>query len=673
MKIKRKLYKLSKLALIIMIITILFTLSGCNNKNEIKDIVNNYAKLLNEEKYGELYEMLTSESKDYIKEEFGGKEGFVNKYSAIYSAMGVSNIKIDVGDIKKESEIPINMSINTIAGNLKYDDIKINVKKEDNKYKLSWKENLILPNMIQGDKIRVKVTKGNRGKILDREGNLLAYNGETNYVSIDSNLFENDSINDLAKVLDISEEYIENKIEINSNPNYAINIVKLSNYEKDKLDKVSKIEGVILQKVSSRIYAEGEAFGSLIGYIGDITAEELEKNPNKKYTISSQIGKNGLEQVYEDTLRATDGVHIYIERKDENITVAETKVSNGEDVKLAIDSKLQKEIYKQMDKEKGASIAMDSSTGEVLAMVSSPSYDSNTMVTYKTKTIAKEWEENENACFDNRSNNLYSPGSTMKLITAAIGLEDNIINPKEKMKIEGLNWQKSSSWGSYKVTRVKDVSSVDLYDAIINSDNIYFADKAIKIGNEKFIEDAKKFGLGEDINFEYPMPKSQISNNGTIENEILLGDTGYGQGEVLTTPLQITMSYSALANEGKVMTPRLVISENDKEKVYSEAIKKEYLEELQKDFSGVISDANGSGHLCKIEGVNLAGKTGTAEIKSTKEDESGNENSWFVAVDLDDSKLAISMVMEDMKEKSTSKYLVPKVKNIIEDYLSENK
>lgn len=670
---KKRMKKLSSLVFIIAITVSVFLLSGCSNKDEMKKTVDDYTRLLNEKKYDELYEILTIDSKDYIKEEFGGKEGFINKYSAIYSAMGVNNIKINVGEIKDESRIPVTLSMDTMAGKLKYEDITIKLKKEDDKYKICWNESLILPDMVQGDKIRVKIINGKRGNILDKDNNLLAYNGEANYVNIDPNLFKTESISDLAKVLDISEEYIEKKIESNTNKNYAINLVKVSKYEVDRVEKALNIEGVTSQVINSRVYAEGEAFGSLLGYIGNITAEELEKKSDKGYTASSQIGKNGLEQVYEEKLRATDGVHIYIERGSEEITVAKTKASDGEDIKLSIDSKLQKEVYDQMDKKKGASIAMDSITGEVLAMVSSPSYDSNTMVTYKTKTIGKEWEENENACFDNRANNLYSPGSTMKLITAAVGLENKVIDPNEKMKIDGLNWQNSSSWGNYKVTRVKDVSSVNLYDAVVNSDNIYFADKAIKIGSENLIEGAKKFGLGAEIDFEYPMPNSQISNNGKIDSEILLGDTGYGQGEVLTTPLQLTIAYSSLANEGKIMAPRLVISENKEAKVYSDAIKKEYLDELKKDFSGVINDSDGSGYLCKINGEDLAGKTGTAEIKSTKEDTSGDENSWFVVVDMNKSKLAISMVMENMKEKSTSKDLVPKVKNIMESYISESK
>ena len=665
-----KLVKSRKIIAIISIMVLaIFILSGCSSKNKIEDTVDNYTKLLNDKKYDDLYEMLTIDSQNYIKSEFGGKKEFISKYNAIYLAMGVNNIKISIKKINDKLEIPITISMDTVAGELKYDNATINLEKEDDEYKISWNESLILPDMVQGDKVRVKTTVGSRGKILDRDGNLLAYNGEVNFINIDTKKFEESSISKLAKDLDISEEYISDKIKNNSNPEYAVFIVKVPEYEKEKLEKISAIQGVTIQKNMSRVYAKGEAFGSLLGYIGSITAEELEKNSNKGYTTSSQIGKNGLEQVYEDKLRAKDGVHIYIERGDEDITVAETKVSNGKDIKLAIDSKLQQEIYNQMNKEKGASIAMDSLTGEVLAMVSSPSYDSNTLVTYKTKAVAKEWEESKNAHFDNRANNLYSPGSTMKLLTASIGLENNVINPNEKMKINGLQWQNSSSWGKYKVSRVKDVSSVGLYEAVIYSDNIYFADKAIKIGSDKLIEGAKKFGIGADIDFEYPMPKSQISNHNKIDKEILLADTGYGQGEILTTPLEVTMSYSALANEGKIMTPRLVLSENNKAKVFSEAINKEHLNELQKDFAGVINDPNGSGYLCKIDGVNLAGKTGTAEIKSTKDEETGNENSWFVVVDMDNSKLAVSMVMEDMKGKSTSKDLVPKVKNIMESYI----
>lgn len=166
------------------------------------------------------------------------------------------------------------------------------------------------------------------------------------------------------------------------------------------------------------------------------------------------------------------------------------------------------------------------------------------------------------------------------------------------------------------------------------------------------------------------MQNSQISNNGKLDNEILLGDTGYGQGEILMTPLDVVLSYSSLVNDGNIMVPRLVISENKESKVYKNVIDKKYIEELKKCFKGAINDEDSTGYLAKIEGENLMGKTGTAEIKNSKDDNSGIKNGWFVAVNEDDPKIAISMIVENIN-KSTSEYVVPKVKNVLNYYLGK--
>ncbi|MDU7538064.1 MAG: Wzt carbohydrate-binding domain-containing protein, partial [Peptostreptococcaceae bacterium] len=141
----------------------------------------------------------------------------------------------------------------------------------------------------------------------------------------------------------------------------------------EKIDLLKTIEGVIIDEVDSRVYQNSEALGCLIGYTDNITKEELEKYKGKDYNSQSKIGKSGLEQVYEDKLRARDGVHIFIKRGEEKITLAKTEPINGENIKLSIDSKLQENIYAQMNNEKGASVALHPQTGEVLAMVSSPS------------------------------------------------------------------------------------------------------------------------------------------------------------------------------------------------------------------------------------------------------------------------------------------------------------
>ena len=645
-----------------------FVLLGKKKNDEIQSMVKSYENLLNEGNYKELYNNISKQSKEYIS-----KEDFIKRYSSIYSSIGVNDINISIGEINSKTEIPISITMNTLAGKLKFEDIKVNIVEEDKDYKIVWNESLIIPNMIKDDKIGVEVDKAIRGQILDRDNNKLAYDGKAYQVSIHPSVFtvnKDENLSKFANILDVSIDKISEKIE-NQNPEHKIPILKVSQYEDEKINSLKTIEGVIIDEVDSRVYQNSEALGCLIGYTDNITKEELEKYKDKDYNSQSKIGKSGLEQVYEDKLRARDGVHIFIKRGEEKITLAKTEPINGENIKLSIDSKLQENIYAQMNNEKGASVALHPQTGEVLAMVSSPSYNSNTKVTYITKTISNKWKESEYAHNENRFNNAYSPGSTMKLITASIGLDENVLNSNDTFDIKGLNWQKSSDWGEYYVTRVKDPKKpVNLYDATKYSDNIYFADLAIKIGKDKLIEGAKKFGIGETLDFEYPMDKSQISNKGKLDNEMLLADSGYGQGEVLMTPLDVAMSYSALSNNGNIMKPRLVISENKEQKVYSEAINKENLENLISCFGAVINDEDGTGNLGKINGVNLVGKTGTAEIKKSKDDTEGSENGWFVAVNMDEPKIAISMIIEDLNGKSTGSHVVPKVKNIIESYIN---
>ncbi|MDB8805662.1 MULTISPECIES: penicillin-binding transpeptidase domain-containing protein [unclassified Romboutsia] len=648
---------------VIIMITLLFV--GCSNESEVKQIIDSFTKDLNDRKFDKLYENISIKSKKEIS-----YEEFTNRYEKIYGSINARDINIKIKEIDKDLKILASMSINTIVGKLDYDNLNINLVKEDDRYKILWDESLILPNMKKGDLVRVETKKATRGKILDRNDEELAIDSNVNSVYIHPEVFNKNKIENIDKVatiLDISKEYIEDTIK-DKPSSQLVHLLNVSPYENDRINNLKLIEGISIKEEVSRVYKNSEALGNLIGYIGNITKEELEKS--KGYSQTSKIGKAGLEQIYEDRLRAIDGVEAYLKRGNEKIEIGKVNQRNGEDIKLSIDSKLQDSIYNELKGDKGASIAINPLNGEVLAMVSSPSYNSNTLVTYKTKEIANKWENQNNIQFENRANDSYSPGSTIKLITSSIGLESGVINPNEYMDIKGESWQKDSSWGNYSVTRVKDTKRpVNLYDAVKYSDNIYFADKAIKLGEEDYIKGLKKFGIGEKITFEYPMQNSQISNNGKLDNEILLGDTGYGQGEILMTPLDVVLSYSALVNDGNIMIPRLVISENKESKVYKNAIDKKYIEELKKCFKGAINDEDSTGYLAKIEGKNIMGKTGTAEIKNSKDDNSGINNGWFVAVNEDDPKIAISMIVENIN-KSTSEYVVPKVKNILNYYLN---
>lgn len=666
---------LKKLSLFIgTIIICIAMVTGCSKKDEIKDAFNVYKDVWIKQDFKSMYDMLSTDSKSYI-----GEEEFLERYNNIYGAIEASNMDIQiVGEKerdKKSLEIPFTMTMNTMVGKIELKDFKATLVKEDNAYKIKWNESLIFPQMQPEDKVRVDDYYAKRGSILDRNGNFLAQDDMVKSIGIHPSKFENEKvakIKSMAAILDISESYIEEQLAANTNPEHLVPIVSVLKYDSEKLNNLSGIEGIQINNKNSRVYTGGESIGNLIGYVSPITAEELENNKDKGYSHTSLIGKAGIEKVYEDTLRGQDGGEIYIERGEEKISIAKTEAKNGQDIKLSIDPELQAKIYSEMKDKKGASTAVDPKTGEVLAMVSSPSYDPNVFVTYKTKTIKEQWEELDGEQFDNRFNNVYAPGSTMKLVTAAIGLDEGVLNPEEGMDIKGLEWQKDASWGGYKITRVKDPGKdINLRDAVKYSDNIYFARVALNIGEDAFINGAKNFGIGEEITFEYPMESSQISNDKTLSKEILLADTGYGQGEVLMSPLDVALAYSALGNNGDIMQPRLNVGENGEAKVWKSAIKAEKVPALVDAFSAVINDADGTAANAKVEGFNIAGKTGTSEIKKDQKDESGKENGWFVAVNTDDSKIAISMIIEDVKDRGGSSIPTAMVKNVMEYYLKK--
>lgn len=655
---------------IMMLVTIVIYISGCTSTSAEDEFFIKYKEKWEQKDFGSLYDMIDKESKSKIE-----KEEFVDKYEKIYNNIKVENIKISTKEenIKLDKAFNLNVSMDTIGGTIDSSDAIIKLTKED-EYKVVWNESLILPQLEAGDTIKVETSgyKGKRGSIYDRNNILIAGDGVLRPVQLNLNKFndgnEDDKINQIANILDISKEVIERKLESHTNTEHALNIVDLLDTDKDKMNDLIKIDGVQIPKVSemSRVYYGGESIGSLIGYVGNITAEQLEKLSNKGYSYSSKIGIGGIEEVYESKLRAIDGGKISIQKPDGSETiVTEKKGKDGQDIKLSIDINLQQKVYDEMQREKGASVSIDPKSGEVLAMVSSPSFDPNTYVTYLTKTEKQLWEESGNAQKERRFKNSYSPGSTMKLVTAAIGLDNNIINPEKYIDIDG------KIWDEYKVTRVNDkVDKVNLKDAVKYSDNIYFAKIGLEIGDKLYTEGAKRFGIGEELKFGYPLNKSKISNSGNLSDKALLADTAYGQGEVLTTPLDIAMIYSALANEGKIMQPVIDISEDSTSRVYKEAIKSENLPILIDCFKSVVNDSDGTGNKAKIDGLNIAGKTGTAEIKLSKDDESGTENGWFVAVDLDNSKLAVSMIIEDVKGRGGSDLVTPKVKNIMEYYLN---
>ena len=634
-----------------------------------ENILNEYISKINEAKYNEMYEMISDRSKGQITE-----EDFVKRNKNIYEGIDMSNLKIDIKNIEKESSkkyaITYITSMNVSGQNISFEN-RSNIIKEDNKLKIDWSSNMIFPNLNGTDKVKVSTSKAIRGKILDRNGKELATNGKISSVGIvPGKLGENktESINKTAELLNLSSETIENKLKASWVKDESFVPIKNVSMDKNDLkEKLLQIKGVMISSTNGRIYPLGEATAHLTGYIQSITKEELEKNP--EYSSTSLIGKTGLEKRYEKELKGKDGIEIYIADSEGNKkdTIIKKEKVDGENIKITIDSIIQNNLYKELKNDEGLFVVMNHKTGEIIALVSTPSYNVNKMALGVSSEEWKELQENEKTPLLARYTQKYCPGSTFKPITGAIGLSTNSLKTTDTFSYSGKSWQKDKSWGDYNITTLTAYSGEkNLKNALIHSDNIYFAQATLQIGKDNFIDGLKKLKFGEDIDFELNLSKSQFSNSDTIKSETLLADSGYGQGQILVNPIHMASIYSSFANNGNMVKPYLKYKENkETEYLAKDVFTKDAVQEIKNDLIQVVENPEGTAKDMKINGVTIAGKTGTAELKVSKDSE-GDTIGWFDCFTVNDSNMPYVIVgmVEKANKNGGSHYVIPMIRRL---------
>lgn len=674
----------TKAAIIILCLcTVILSLAGCTKTTDPKTTFNKYISSWKKQDYKGMYAQLSSASKNKLNE-----DDFTDDFKTIYDAMKLKGITLNYkypGSTKPDKNttkiiVPIKVVLNTPAGDINYSQKITLVKEKQNKnevWKINFDKESLYPKLNSGEKICIKTSLGKRGEIYDRNDKGLATNGticSIGVVPVKFNQGKTSNEAALANKLGISVSDIEKKLNASwVKPNLFVPIRNISNDNAQEISELTAIPGVTNMNVSGRVYPYKEAAAHLIGYVGNITAEEYTKYKDEGYSRTDQIGKAGLEQVFESRLRGTPGMEVYIADSNGNKiqTLAKKSPVDGQNIKLTIDINLQVSMYNQLKDDPGVGTAINPKTGEVLALLSTPSYDSNKFITGFTSSEWASLNSNTNKPFINRFSQSYAPGSIFKVVTAATGLSDGTLDPDKTRNISGLKWQKSSSWGNYYVTRVEDINKpVNLADAFVYSDNIYFAQEALDIGADNFIKGVKNFGIGEKVPFSYPLKTSQYSNSGSINTEIQLADSGYGQAQIMVNPLHMALIYGSIANGGNLLDPILEtkdVSSTPKiwhSNVISSSVDNIILSDLKK----VIDDPNGTGHAAKLSNISLAGKTGTAEIKQNVNDKNGTQNGWFVAFNTDDPKVLVLMMTENAKGNGGSHYIVPKVKNVLEEY-----
>ncbi len=476
------------------------------------------------------------------------------------------------------------------------------------------------------------------------------------------------SISKISELTGVSVEYINEQLNASwVKDDTFVPIKKIAETDVDLKQALLNIPGILINKVEGRVYSLGKEAGHLIGYVQAISGEELEKNKGKGYNTTSVIGKSGLEKSYEETLRGIDGSEIYIVDEDGNKVreVIKQDKKDGQDVKLTIDSTMQTKLYEQMKDDKGFFVVMQPKTGELLALVSTPTFDSNDFVVGMTNSQWEKLNNDANKPLYNRFLQKYCPGSTFKPITGAIGLNTGKINANEDYGYTGTSWQKDNSWGNYKITTLTAYNGAkNLLNGMIHSDNIYFAQSALKIGADTFAENLNKLGFNEEIEFPLSLAKSQYANNNgnKIEGETKLADSGYGQGSILVNPIHMASIYSAFANNGNMIKPYIQYKEGKSAEILKENVfSAEVANTIKETLVQVVESPEGTANDMKISGITIAGKTGTAELKASSEDKESGTLGWFDC--FTDDLLVVSMVENEQNNQSGgSHYLIKKIR-----------
>ena len=631
-----------------------------------KQTVDSYISALEKQDYSKISKIVSEKT---LKKNNYTKDKMEKRYEAIYGGIGVSDLTVSDLEVsldkdKERYNISYKTKMTTSLGELEKQAFTTTMSKENGNYRINWGTQLIFPGLEPNDKVSLTTTTGERGDILAVDGSPLATEGK----GWDAGLYPEalgEGADKQEKLKVISEKY---EIPVKQlEDELAAEWVLPESFVPFKIveeAETPEVPGVLYQERTLRTYPLNEAAAHLIGYVGETTAEDIEKNPSLQ--AGDVIGKAGLEAALNDRLSGQKGGRIVInDEKDElKKVLQENELKNGENITLTINAKLQKAAYEQLKNENGSAVFTDPKDGQLLSLVSTPSYDANLMARGISTKDYQKYTDDANNPFLARFASGYAPGSTFKTITAAIGLDTGVTKTDKMHKIDGLKWQKDSSWGDHYIVRVSDTPQVDLESALVRSDNIYFAKEALEMGQEAYEEGLSQFIFGEKLDIPIAMNPAQLSNDGTLANEKLLADTAYGQGQLLMNPIQQAISFSVFVNEGQLIYPKLLAEQEiTKPKM---AVTAESANIVKNDLIKVVEKPEGTAHsLDSLNKKNLAAKTGTAETTASEvEGEDANTNGFLLTFDAENKSYLMVAMIEGKSSGDVTTTMKPLLENI---------
>jgi len=525
--------------------------------------------------------------------------------------------------------------------------------------------------LSEQNRIRIKKVIAPRGIIYDRNGKVLADTRPSFniYITPEDIKDFDQTVNGLAQLIEMDRDDILDRLKGVSGLPASFPVKIKSDVTMDDVAKVEAnrvyLPGVSIQIESKRNYPYGKMFAHLLGYVSEISGEELKNKEYKHYSQGDFIGKNGLERAYEEYLRGIDGAkRVEVDAIGREVrTLDSVEALSGHSLYLNIDADMQVIVEKALEGKRGGVIALDPKTGNVIVLVSRPAFDPNKFTAGLTKQDLKEISSDKTRPFMNRViQGRYPPGSTFKIAIALKALQDGVINENTAFTCTG-----GFSFGNrvFKCWKKGGHGRVSIHRAIVESCDIFFYNVGLKLGIDRIHEMADVIGLNKVTGIDLPgelsgfVPSSRWKEK-AYGQKWYEGETvsvSIGQGAVWLTPVQLVQLASFVANEGVTFKPQIVnriISPEGKvvktfEPVIASETKlsKEVIKIIKEGMKGVVNEPSGTAYGSRVQTVNMSGKTGTAQVASLEKEKHLGDHAWFIAfAPAENPSVAIAVLVE---------------------------
>ncbi|MEE8547470.1 MAG: penicillin-binding protein 2 [bacterium] len=535
--------------------------------------------------------------------------------------------------------------------------------------------------LADNNRIRLVEMLATRGIITDRNGIILADSTPNYSLAVVPEDMDDDweaELRALARHLsrDPDEAVSRMTESVQNEPYRAVRIFEnLDDTEVALIESESdRFPGANLRVIPRRYYPFGQVAAHTLGYVGEVSPEQLASGLYREANMGDIVGKFGLEKIYDNFLRGKDGgrqVEVNAQGKEINV-LGITEPVPGLNLVLNIDIRMQEILEEALVGKQGAAVVMDVKTGGILAMVSKPSFDPNEFSLRITRQRWNEILKDPSHPLQNRAvQGVYPPGSTFKVVTAAAALMENAIDPDEELFCPGFYRYGRRNYRDWKLG---GHGKVNLFKGIVESCDVYFYQAGERTGIDALSNWAFDLGLGKTTGIDLPgelegLIPTQEWKRSTKHEPWFPGETlsaSIGQGFVLVTPLQMVSLYSTVANRGLLLEPHVlsrienvtgaIVEERNPEIKRRSGVSQDVWSRIVEALVGVVENDKGTGRGARLRDFAVAGKTGTAQVvrleewRGKKEKEIPwelRDHAWFAAfAPYDDPEVAVAVIVE---------------------------